>query len=154
MKVRSTVTPEHDDSRNADGFFQLERSFWSERARSNLLLVHYNDLKADLAGEMYRIARFLRIGTAADLWPELVEAATFESMKRDGKTLLADMEHLFERGHDSFLHKGTNNRWREVLTQADLECYDAKVGALLSAGLARWLESGRLKAGDPATTAD
>ena len=147
-------TTERDDSRNADHFFRLERSFWSERTRSNLLLVHYNDLKADLAGEMHRIARFLGISTAPDLWPQLVEAATFESMKRDGKTLLAHMEHLFERGHDSFLHKGINDRWREVLTQADLERYDNKVGALLSPGLARWLESGRLKAGDPETAAD
>jgi hypothetical protein len=44
-------------------------------------MVHYNDLKADLSGEMKRIAAFLGIETPAALWPELVEAATFDKMK-------------------------------------------------------------------------
>ena len=33
--------------------------FWERRGAPNLLFVHYNDLKRDLAGEMRRIARFL-----------------------------------------------------------------------------------------------
>ena len=71
------------------GFFSLERSFWTERRRSNLLMIHYNDLKADLSGEMKRIADFLGIATPDALWPQLVEAASFEAMKRDGGMLLA-----------------------------------------------------------------
>ena len=43
-------------SRMSAGFFSLERSFWAERRRANLLMVHYNNLKADLSGEMKRIA--------------------------------------------------------------------------------------------------
>ena len=36
-------------------------SFWRHRGNSNLSFVHYNDLKADLAGEMRRVAAFLGI---------------------------------------------------------------------------------------------
>jgi aryl sulfotransferase len=60
-------------TRMSDGFFSLERSYWTERRRSNLLLVHYNDLKADLTGEMKRIADFLGITTPNALWPQLVK---------------------------------------------------------------------------------
>ena len=73
----------------SDGFFAIERSFWCERRRANMLLVHYNDLKADLSGDMKRIADFLGIETPDELWPQLVEAASFEAMKRDGGVLMA-----------------------------------------------------------------
>jgi aryl sulfotransferase len=112
--------------RMSDFFFSLERSFWTERRRPNLLLVHYNDLKEDLSGEMKRIAEFLDITTPETLWSGLVEAASFESMKRDGGTLVAHVERLLVGGHQSFFHKGTNSRWRGVLTDADLELYERK----------------------------
>ncbi len=138
----------------SEGFFALERSFWTERGRSNLLLVHYNDLKADLSGEMKRIADFLRIETPDDLWPQLVEAASFEAMKRDGGVLLAGAERAFRNGHETFLHSGTNNRWLGVLTDGDLELYERKVSAELSLSLSRWLREGRLRAGDPRSAPD
>ncbi len=138
----------------SDDFFALEQSYWRERRRSNLLLVHYNDLKADLSGEMKRIADFLNITVSDELWPQLVEAASFEAMKRDGAKLLAGMERAFQNGHETFLHSGTNNRWHGVLTEADLNSYEKKVNAKLSPRLARWLREGRARAGNPESTAD
>ena len=133
----------------SDFFFGLEHSFWTERRRPNLLLVHYNDLKADLPGEMKRIAKFLDITPPAALWPLLVEAATFEAMKRDGGTLMAQLKHLLVDGHENFFYKGTNSRWRGILTDADLALYDRKIAAQLSPSLIRWLAEGRLVVGDP-----
>ena len=37
-------------------FFHFEQSCWEARKRPNILLVHYNDLKADIEGEMRHIA--------------------------------------------------------------------------------------------------
>ena len=34
---------------------------------------------------------------------------------------------VFENGADSFFHKGTNGRWRDVLTPAQLDRYDTLV---------------------------
>ncbi len=138
----------------SDSFFDIERSFWAKRARPNLLLVHYNDLKEDLLGEMQRIAAFLSIEVPETVWPCLVEAATFEAMKRDGDSLLGTLKMGFKGGHETFLHSGTNNRWRGVLTPEDLELYDQRVESALSPGLRRWLEVGRRQAGDPAVAPD
>ena len=132
-----------------DGFFEIERAWWAERARPNLLLVHFNDLKADLDGEMRRIADFLEIETPKALWPTLVEAAGFEAMKRAGADLMPAAELSFEGGHDTFLNKGTNGRWQSELTDDDLALYQRRVEAELSPDLARWLEHGRHVAGDP-----
>ena len=91
--------------------FEHLRSFWEHRRLPNVLLVHYNDLKQDLAGEMRRIARYLEIEVPEAKWPELVEAASFEAMKRDGELLLPELALVFQGGAASFLHKGTNE-WR------------------------------------------
>src|SRR5581483_10624859 len=99
---------DHDVVPVANAFFDIERSYWTERQRENLLMVHYNDLKADLSGEMQRIAAFLGIETPAALWPELVEAATFEKMKSEGAALLPGIEMAVRGGHQTFLNQGAN----------------------------------------------
>ncbi len=32
---------------------------------------------------------------------------------------------ILQGGSDSFFHKGTNGRWREVLSSDELHCYEA-----------------------------
>lgn len=131
------------------GFFAMERSFWAERRRPNVLLVHYNDLKADREGEMRRLAGFLGIDVPEPLWPRLVEAASFEAMKREGEALMPLAHALWEGGPSRFLHKGTNQRWRDVVAPEDLARYEERVQRELSPALARWVEHGRAVAGDP-----
>ena len=130
-------------------FFAFEESWWEGRRLPDILLVHYADLKADLAGEMRRIADFLGITIPGDLWPALVGAADFEAMKRDGKRLLPTADRSFEGGADRFLHKGANDRWRGVLTEDDLALYEAKVRERFTPGLAAWVDGGRRATGDP-----
>ena len=131
-------------------FFDLEATYWRARRTENLLLVHYNDLKADLEGEMRRIAGFLSIEPPAALWPRLVEAATFEAMKQHGETFLVRARDIFEGGADRFFFKGTNGRWRDEMTAEELALYEQDVSRF-TPGLAAWVEHGRLIAGDPRT---
>jgi aryl sulfotransferase len=130
-------------------FFDFEVTYWTERHRETVLLVHYNDLKADLADEMHRIAEFLNIDIPAASWPDIVEAAGFASMRRDGQRLLPDAGASFDGGAQRFLFKGTNDRWRAVVDADDLALYATKVEERFSPSCARWMESGRLVAGDP-----
>ena len=143
------VEPGVTDGFPALSFFDLETTYWRERSRPNLLLVHYNDLKADLSGEMHRIADFLSIEVEPELWPRLVEAATFEQMKRQGSALMPMAGLVFEGGANRFLFKGSNNRWRQAIPADDVALYDEIAAKKLSPGLARWIEGGRKAAGDP-----
>lgn len=131
------------------GFYHVENSFWSARGEPNLLLVHYADLKADLEGEMRRIAAFLDIEIEEALWPLLVTGAGFETMKQHGQELLPAASMLWEGGADRFLNKGSNGHWRGAFAPADLAAYEARVRAEFSPSLGAWLEAGRLGAGDP-----
>jgi aryl sulfotransferase len=148
------VVPGDGDGSPMMSFFHFERTWWEARRRANVLLVHYDDLKADLSGEMRRVAAFLGISVAPKLWPALVAAAGFKAMRRDGGTLMGSVAASFAGGSGRFFHQGTNGRWRGVFRDADLARYEAKVAAMLPAACARWTACGRLAAGDPRSAAD
>lgn len=118
-------------------------SWWAARSRPNLLQVHYRDLKANLEGEMRRIADFLGISTPAPLWREMVKAADFAAMRAQGAELLAEAGDNWQGGASTFLHRGTNGRWQEILTEADLAAYEEAASALMAPDLRAWAEGGR-----------
>jgi aryl sulfotransferase len=142
------------DDMPAARYFAIERSFWSDRRRENVLLVHYNDLKADLDAEMRRVSAFLGIPVDERIWPKLVDAARFDAMRESGATLMPQGRGIWEKGHESFFHAGTNARWRDVLTPADVALYENRLARETSPALARWLAGGRRAAGDPRQTED
>ena len=132
-------------------FFEFERTWWEARRRPNVLLVHYNDLKADLAEEMARVASFLGIDVPQDRLAELAAAAGFDAMRRDGDVLMASAAGMFRDRSRTFIHKGINGRWRGVVNADDLALYAKKAEAILPPGCLRWLEEGR-RGGDPGRT--
>jgi aryl sulfotransferase len=125
-------------------WFGFERTYWAERHRSNVLMVHYRDMKADLQGEMRRIAGFLDISVTEELWPTLLRAASFAEMKRHGNQLQTTIARALIGGAETFFHKGENDRWRNVLTDDDLAIYKARVSASFEPPCAAWLQSGRM----------
>jgi aryl sulfotransferase len=137
----------HEDGLPATSFFQLECGWWELRGQPNVLLVHFNDLKANLAEEMRRIADFLEITVVPDMWPDLIEGARFDTMRRHGSTLMAHAQHMFKGGSDRFFHAGTNRRWEGVFTDDDLALYDQKATAALDPACIKWIENGRLFSG-------
>lgn len=140
------IAEESSDGQGDPGasFFHVENSYWQARNEPNMLLVHFADLKANLEAEMRRIADFLAIDIPEPLWPELVEAAGFDAMKRQGDELIPMAKALWgDEGAKRFFNKGTNGRWKDVVSSADLDCYDRKVAELFPPELARWLENGR-----------
>jgi aryl sulfotransferase len=145
-----------EDGMGDDGasYFYVENSFWAVRREPNVLLVHFNDLKANLDGEMRRISTFLDIPVDEAIWPEIVKAGDFSSMKKSADQLMPGAGMIFKGGGNTFLNKGTNNRWKDLVDPADLALFDTKVKAEFSPSLAAWAEHGRLKAGDPATLPD
>ena len=149
------VVPGDEDGLPAMSFFHFERSWWDQQHRPNVLLVHYNDLKTDLSGEMLRVADFLDISVRPEVWPGLIEAAGFEAMHRDGETLMGQVAAIFQGGSSSFFHAGTNQRWRGIFRDEGLALYDAKVDRHFPPACARWVAGGRLSTGScPAPASD
>ena len=122
-------------------WFNHLTTFWAHRDEANVLFVHYDDLNADLAGEMRRIARFLGIAVAKTDWPRLVERCTFASMKSRAEEI-GDFERIFQGGAESFLYKGTNGRWRDVQTLDELAQFERATLERLPPSALSWINRG------------
>ncbi|CEL97768.1 unnamed protein product [Vitrella brassicaformis CCMP3155] len=121
--------------------FTNVESFWHLRGLPNVLFVHFNNLKKDLPGEMRRVAAFLGIPIDETVFEKQVEHCTFEYMREYAHLFAPAGGSLWEGGARVFFHKGTNNRWQDVLTPEQLSRYEAKA-ANLPPGCAHWLATG------------
>ena len=121
-------------------------TWWVARDVPNILLVHFADLKSDLEGEMRRIARFLGCDISEELWPTLVHHCSFDYMKANADKVAPLGGAVFEGGAGTFINKGTNGRWRDVLTAEDIADYERMAIEKLGPECADWVANGSLAA--------
>jgi aryl sulfotransferase len=130
---------------SADTFWPHVQSWWSVRNAPNVMLLHFANLKADMEGEIRRIARFLEIEIDEAKWPAIVEHCSFEYMKNNADSLSQLGTTAFQGGLKSFIHKGVNGRWRDVLSADEIERYERLARENLTADCAHWLATGELR---------
>lgn len=123
-------------------FWENIRTWWHYRDLSNMKLLHYNDLKRDLPGEMRAIANFLEIDVEASRWPAIIEYCSFDWMKSHAELVTPMGGGAFVQGAKAFINKGTNNRWKDVLTEADYQEYVDLAVKELGAECAAWMFDG------------
>ncbi|WP_207755470.1 sulfotransferase domain-containing protein [Nonomuraea cypriaca] len=112
---------------------------WRRRLRQpNVLLVHYDDLLGDLAGEMRRLAGALGISMPEEVWPALVKAATFDSMRSRADRLLSNAGGLL-KDTAAFFRRGASGSGRELLTDDEFARYQERTRQLAPPDLLEWL---------------
>ncbi len=120
-------------------FWENVRSWWAIRKLPNVKLMHFNQMKADLPGSIREIAQFLDVPIDEAKFSAIVEHCSFDYMKAHAE-LAAPLGGIFwEGGAKTFIHKGTNGRWRDTLTPEESKAYEAKALAELGPECARWL---------------
>jgi aryl sulfotransferase len=111
---------------------------WSRRDAPNVVLVHYDDLSADLDGEMRRVAGRLGIDIVEQGWPELVDAATFASMRARADELAPDVAGVM-KDRSRFFRAGVSGAGRAVLDDEQLARYHARAATLAPPDLLAWV---------------
>jgi aryl sulfotransferase len=131
-------------------------SWWRFRHLENILFVHFADLLADLPGEIARVAAHVGIGLDETRLGAVADAVRFDAIRRDAAAAApmpeAGARFVWKHGLDTFFFKGTNGRWRGVLTADELAMYEAAKIRCLTPGCAAYLEGGRAAWTDPAAT--
>jgi aryl sulfotransferase len=110
---------------------------WARRHEPNVLLIHYDDLIADLDGQMRQLAARLGIEVPADTWPALVQAATFDSMRAHADRQVPSDGIL--KSSAAFFRRGSSGAGREILSDAEIARYHARAAELAPADLLAWL---------------
>ena len=62
-------------------FFGFVNGWWPLRNKPNVLMLHFNDMKADHEGTIRKIAAFLGFAPTAEQWPRVLEYTSFPWMK-------------------------------------------------------------------------
>jgi aryl sulfotransferase len=104
----------------------------------NVLVIRYEDLLADLDGQMRAVANRLGIPVDPSAWPGLVSAATIESMRADVDAVVPDPGGIM-LDHGVFFRRGTSGAGREALSEDEYAHYRQRVRALSSPELDAWL---------------
>jgi aryl sulfotransferase len=122
--------------------FHHAETFWAHRDLPNIHFQHFSDLKKDLAGEMRRLARFLRAEVDERTWPALVKAATFDDMKANAHRTAPDTNPGIWRSNGQFFNKGENDQWRGAITDANQRLYQELTRRRYDPEMLEWLEGG------------
>lgn len=125
-------------------FWDNVRSWWEARHLPNVMLVHFAELKADMPGQIRRIARFLDIEIDETRWPAILEQCSFDYMKANAVRTVPLGGAFWDGGAQTFINRGTNGRWRDELSAFDIREYEERARYELGAECALWLETGEL----------
>ena len=120
----------------------MASEWWDHRDEPNIEFFHYSDMLADTEGEIRRMAEFLEIDVPGDKWPQIVKAVSFGEMKSKADVYAPGGGQFWKGGAQTFLHKGTNGRWRDVLSADELKLYDAACNRAVTPECREWLENG------------
>ena len=125
-------------------FWENVRSWWEIRDLPNVYLLHFAALKADMPGEIRRIAAFLDIPIDESRWEAIVEHCSFEYMKANATKSVPLGGAPWDGGAETFVHKGVDGRWRDTLTADDNARYESIAESELGPDCAQWLATGTM----------
>lgn len=112
-------------------------SFWNVRDTANVVLLHYEDLRTDLEGQMRALAARIGIDITDDRWPALIEAATITAMRREIDRTVPSTG--IWKDQDAFFKHARSGAWRELLDDDEQRRYEGRVASLIAPDLAAWL---------------
>jgi aryl sulfotransferase len=131
--------PAREDLDSLPGVMLHLSDAWARRGDPNVLLIHYDDLSADLEGQMRRLAARLEITVPEETWPALVRAASFEHMRANASQMVSAAGVL--KSSAAFFRRGTSGAGAEVLTPEEIAHYHVRVAQLAPPDMLAWLHA-------------
>jgi aryl sulfotransferase len=110
----------------------------------NVYLLHFENLKSDLAAEIHRIAEFIETPIDETQLDPILRHCSFDYMKANATKSVPLGGSFWDGGAQTFIHKGTNGRWRKVLSDAEVLKYERRAAEELDSECAVWLATGKI----------
>lgn len=120
------------------------KSWWAIKDLPNIMFVHFNNLKRDMPGEIRKIAAFLEIAIDESKWQDILLHCSFDYMKNNATASVPLGGAFWEGGAKTFIYKGTNGRWKDILSLEESEKYEKIATEKLEPACVHWLATGEL----------
>ena len=95
-----------------------------------------------MPGEIRRIAEFLQITNYEEEWESILLHCSFDYMKANAVKSVPLGGAFWDGGAQTFIYKGTNGRWRDVLENDEVLKYERRAVEELGQECAHWLATG------------
>ena len=99
-------------------------SWYAQRERSNILVLHYEDMQRDLAATVARVAHFLDQALTNEEIERIAELSTFSSMKKDHRTSMQLWDEEQRKPGMPFMRKGKAGDWTNHFTPELAQVFD------------------------------
>ncbi len=123
-------------------FFDNIKSWYEIRNLPNVYLIHFENLKKSLKVQIQLLAAFLDIPIDESKLGIILKHCSFEYMKKHATKIVPLGGAFWTGGAQTFINKGTNGRWRNVLSEEESAKYKALALEKLGENCAHWLETG------------
>ncbi|MCH8331658.1 MAG: sulfotransferase domain-containing protein [Bacteroidetes bacterium] len=120
-------------------FWENIKSWWEIKELPNVMMIHFSELKADMPGMIRKIAAYLDIEIDENNWDAIVEHCTFDYMKANAEKSVPLGGMFWDGGAQTFIHKGNNGRWKEMLSEEQSQAYETMAKEKLGDECANWL---------------
>ena len=98
-----------------------------------------------MPGEIKKVAAFLGIKIDPAKWEAILEHCSFDYMKKHSTKSVPLGGAFWDGGSDTFINKGTNGRWKDVLSKEDSERYEKLCLEKLGEDCTLWLNTGQVQ---------
>jgi aryl sulfotransferase len=148
-KPPSSITQYYHDWLDQNGhpwwpFWENIRTWWAIKHLPNVHFVHFAKLKSNMPGEIRRIAEFLEVDIDENKWESILEHCSFDYMKEHATKSVPLGGVFWEGGAQTFIHKGINGRWCDVLKKSESEKYERHAAEELEQECCSWLATGEM----------
>lgn len=110
----------------AGDIFQWNLDWWEKRHLPNVLVIKYEEMKEDLAGEILKIVAFLGLKPNAETISRILEEVSFKSMKSEALSEEPASPAGQERSA-RFFRNGIVGDWKNHFTKEETQYMDASI---------------------------
>jgi len=118
------------------------QSWWNYRHLPNILFMNYADMKKDIGTSITKIAKFLAIDVDEERINDVKKKISIKAMRESAETYVPDAGASWQGGAKTFINKGVNGRWKDILSSDDLALYELACDKVLTPDCRDWLENG------------
>ena len=137
--VDAALVPEDFDVQCIETATHFLQTYWDYRELPNIHMFHYYDMKQDLRGHIAKTAEILGISLTDAQLDAMTQAATFANMQAKGDQYAPGSGTGLWKKDAAFFATGKNSQWKDKLTHAQLDRFDARIRTLLDDEQRAWL---------------
>ena len=107
-------------------------SWYAQRERHNILVLHYEEMQVDLPATVSRVANFLEQPLTHEEIERIAQLSTFSSMKKDPRTSMQLWDEEQRKPGMPFMRKGETGDWTNHFLPELAQEFDRKFKAKMS----------------------